>query len=424
MWKLFLAGAIFTAEFCIADDWPQWRGAQRDGVWQEQGIAATFPAGGLRVLWRVPAGTGWSSPVIVGDKVFVCDAALSKPEAHERVTCYAAATGEKLWSHAWKVAYPDWAFNTGQESGPTATPIVHDGRVYAIGQVGAAVCLDARTGKPLWRRDFVADYEMKEFSANASPLLDNGLLICMVGGKDGAAVVALDAVTGAEKWRALEEGITQSSPIIVEAAGRRQLIVWTQQSITALDPATGSTFWAVPLLTSADNAVSTPVCDGSRLLVSSLMLKLHTDKPGAEVLWPESKGVKSRVLSNTSTPLLKDGHIYSVRSSGGLVCLDAASGAEVWKNDRATTPKQGSALHITLQGDSCLLFNDQGELIRARLTPQGYQELARSPLITPQQLFAGHRLAWSPPSYADGRVFVRNQQELVCASLSAAGAKP
>jgi outer membrane protein assembly factor BamB len=149
------------------------------------------------------------------------------------------------------------------------------------------------------------------------------------------------------------------------------------------------------------------------------MLQLQASPPSATILWPDAKTVTKRVLSNTSTPLFRDGHIYSARTSGGLVCLDAVTGNELWHDDRVTAPKQGSALHITVNRDGAFIFNDQGELIRAMLTPQGYVEISRTQLITPEQLFGGKKVTWSAPSYADRKIFVRNQQEMVCASLAA-----
>src|SRR5262249_36322357 len=148
-----------------------------------------------------------------------------------------------------------------------------------------------------------------------SPLIEGDLLILLLGGKPGAGVVAFQKDTGQEVWKALDEGLTFSSPVVVTSGGRRQLIVWTQESVTSLDPAAGTTYWRQRLLTSGDYAVSTPVFDRDRLLVGGLMFQLDPDKPAATVLWPASKAPSRRILSHTSTALLRGEHMYSARST-------------------------------------------------------------------------------------------------------------
>src|SRR5438105_4792973 len=132
-----------------AEDWPQWRGPNRDGVWSETGILESFPAEGLKVRWRAPVGWGWSSPVVAQGRVYLADAKVVPPKPQERLHCFDEATGKALWTHAYEVAYPDWAFDPKQESGPVATPIVQNGKVYTLGRLGHLFCLDARTGDVL-----------------------------------------------------------------------------------------------------------------------------------------------------------------------------------------------------------------------------------------------------------------------------------
>jgi outer membrane protein assembly factor BamB len=394
----------------------------RDGAWREAGILETFPADGLKIAWRAEVGNGWSSPVIAQGRVFVMDAGLHKPKAQERVHCLDDATGKELWTHAYDVTYPDWAFSPEQSGGPTSTPCVRDGRIFTLGQRGDVFCLDARTGAVLWHRNMIADYQMKEFTGNTSPLIEGKMLILAIGGKPGAGVIALDVETGREIWRSTDEDQTNSSPVIITAAGRRQLIVWLQQSVSSLDPATGGVLWREPLLTLQDSAVATPVTDGSLLLIGGMMFKLDADKPGAAVLWPDSRSLARRILSNTSTAILRDGHVYSARSNGELVCLDALTGRQLWTTDTLTDKRGGfgASIHLTPNGSSVLLYNDRGELIRAKLSPGGCTEISRALLLTPSYKFGGKNVNWSPPAWANGRVFARNERELVSAKLDSA----
>src|SRR5262245_21412654 len=412
-----LAQAWITSTPIRAGDWPQWRGPNRDSVWAESSIVDSFPASGLKVRWRVPVGPGWSSPVISQRRVFLTDSELARPVARERVLCFEEATGKPLWTYAYEVAYPDWAFTKNQEAGPTSTPIVEADKVYALGGNGHVHCFDVK-GKELWQRRLDKAYEIQVLICRASPLIDGNRLILFTGAKPGACVIALDKDSGNVIWKALAESVTNSSPIIVTAGGRRQLIVWTQESVTSLDPATGKTYWRFPVLTSNNDANSTPVFHKGLLLIGGLMRQLAADKPAASLLWPQTKVVSQRVLSDTSTALFRDEYIYSAKSSGLLVCLDAHNGKQVWQTDKVTDLKRGASIHITAHGGRAFLYTDRGELILAVLTPKGYSEIGRTRVLEPVYPFAGRKLTWSLPAFANGHVFARNEKELVCMSLA------
>src|SRR5262249_26774032 len=396
-----------------ADDWPQWRGPRRDGVYLETGLLESFPAGGLQVRWRAPAGRGFSRPVVARGRVYLADSVVVKPQAKERVRCFDETTGKVLWAHDYEVAYEDWAFDPKQEIGPVATPIVQDGKVYTVGRLGHLFCLDARKGDVLWQKDLGKDYQVKFAPGAPSPLIDGDLLILFTGANPGAGVVALHQDTGKEVWKALDESLTFSSPIVIASGGKRQLIVWTQESVTSLDPETGQTYWRQRLLTSGDYAVSTPVFHKDRLLIGGLMFQMDPDKPAAKVLWPDSKAPARRIFSHTSTALLLGDHLYSARSSGELICLEASTGEQVWETDRVTDLKNGASIHLVPNGDSVLLYTDRGELIRARLSSRGYQEVSRVAVLEPTFPFAGRKVAWSAPAYADGHIFARSGKELI-----------
>jgi outer membrane protein assembly factor BamB len=403
-----------------ANDWPQWRGLNRDGVWDETGLMQLFPAGGLKVRWRASVGWGFSSPVVAQGRVYLTDSELMKPRARERLRCFDEITGQALWTHAYDVTYEDWAFDATQEIGPVATPIVQDARIYTLGRTSRLFCLDARKGEVLWQRNLQKDYGVAFAPGAPSPLIDGDLLILFIGAKPGAGVIALHKLTGKEIWKALDEGLTFSSPIVIDSGGKKQLIVWTQESVTSLDPGTGAVYWRQRLLTSSEYAVSTPVFHKDRLLIGGMMFQLSADKPGGKILWPDSKIPARRILSHTSTALISDGHVYSAKSSGELVCLEAETGKKVWESDKVTALKNGACIHLTVNGDSVLLYTDRGELIRARLTRQRYQEITRVALLEPTLPFGGRKVAWSPPAFANGHVFARNGKELVCASLASA----
>ena len=391
---------------------------RRDATWNETGLLHAFPAGGPKICWRKPVSSGLSSPVVARGRVFVTDAQRMPPAARERIQCFSEDTGDLLWTYAYDVSYPNWAFAPEQGGCPCATPIVHAGKVYMLGETGRLHCLDERNGALLWEKDIGKEYKVAEMSCRPSPLIEGNLLIVFTGARPGASVMALEKETGKEVWKSLDELVANSSPVVVTAGGRRQVIVWTGQSVTSLNPATGETYWAEPMTTSNNDDSATPVVEGNRLLVSGVMFELDPDRPTASVVWPASRVISKRVLSNTSSPFLRDGYIYSARTAGGLVCLAAATGKELWKVTTVMEPKNGDSIDLTMSGTTGFLFTDRGDIILAQLTPQGYREISRGHLLDPTMPFGGRKYAWAPPAYANRRIFARSDEELVCASLA------
>ncbi len=419
---VFLGG--FAADV-FADDWPQWRGPQRDGVWRETGIIESIPESGLKVRWRARVGNGYSGPAVAAGRVFVTDHQF-RPEV-ERVMCFDEATGRPIWEHSYPTDYANMEYGNG----PRATPTLQDGKVYTLGTQGHVTCLDAATGQLVWKRDSVKEFKGVglRYGYSAAPLVIDGMVIVYPDGKPDACVVALDSNTGTERWRALGERSSYSAPLVVNAGGTRQLIAWTGDSIASLEPATGKIFWQVPRKASFDEAemVASPVLHKDRLLClgawnrGSLMLQLDAEKPAASVLW------KTRAKPTTfiATPLFQDDrHFYASLGDGHLACLDATTGDEVWITQEPTGKRLGTA-HLTPHGDRVFLFNQVGHLILARLSPEGYRELGRCLLIEPT---AGYRaqgvVTWSHPAYANKHVFARSDRELICASLAAADQPP
>ena len=410
-----------------ADDWPQWRGPNRDGVWHETGVLEAFPADGLTVRWRARVGWGYSSPVVAKGRVYLTDCQGPLPKAKERLLCFDERTGTLLWDYSTDVTYAKDTYFVDKEGKPTIpgqlptpTPVIDSGKVYSLGMHGNVVCLDAVKGDLVWRKDLAKEYQLGEFPCpKASPLIEKDLLIIAIGGKPKACVIALDKHSGKEAWQALDDSVTHSSPIAITAGGKRQLIVWSNEAISSLDPATGGIYWRERLATSSDYVISTPVFYDNLLLIGGLMLQLDPAKPAASVLWPKTKAVSRRILSNTSTALLQDDCVFSAKSNGQFVCLEAKTGTQLWETDKVTDVKGGASIHPTQNGRSVFLYTERGELILAKLSSQGYREVSRTRLLEPTYPFGGRNVAWSPPAYANRCVFARNDKELICVSLAA-----
>ena len=407
-----------------ADEWPQWRGPNRDGVWREQGIVTKFAQPQLNIQWRQPISSGYSGPTVASGRVYVTDRVV-EPNQVERVLCFDAETGKPLWTHSYDCKYRD----VGYTAGPRASVLVHDGRAYSLGSMGHLFCLDAETGKVIWSKDGNKEYKIRMpiWGIAASPLIEKDLLIVQIGG-EGACVVAFDKRTGQEKWRSLDDHASYSAPIVIEQAGRRVLVCWTGDSVAGLDPMSGGVIWkqAFKPAKMVIN-IATPVLENGRLFFTSfydgsIMLELQKDQASVKELWQRrgrSEDHTDSLHSIISTPYLEGDFIYGVDSYGEFRCLDAKTGNRIWESLDPTPKSRWSTIHMVRNGKQMWLFNERGELIIAKLSPSGYEELSRAKLIEPTKVQLAQRngVCWSHPAYAYQHVFARNDQELVCASL-------
>ena len=411
---------LFFVPSVSAEDWPQWRGPTRDGTWTEQGVLKAFTPEGLKIGWRRPVGSGFSSPIVAQGRVFLTDVDVHGPKTQERVACFEAASGKPLWIYSYDADYgrPDPKQTT---AGPVPTPIYHSGKVYSIGKT-ELICLDAAAGKLLWKKSLEKEYQAQPSLTYASPLIEGNLLVIYAGrfsGDSTECVIAIDKDSGKTAWRALKDYAAMSSPIVVSAAGKRQLIVWSQQAVTSLDSATGNVYWREATRpVNQSSAVATPIVQRDMLLIGGLMMKLDAAKPIAAVLWPSSPAPSRRNYSMTSSPMLRGDYVYSARTTGHLVCVSATTGRELWRTDKVTDLGTGASIHLTPNGDQTFLYTDRGDLILANLTGKEYQEKCRAHILEPTQPYEGRKFAWAPPAYADRCIFARSDKELVCASLA------
>ncbi|HIK92323.1 MAG TPA: hypothetical protein EYG03_10130 [Planctomycetes bacterium] len=413
--------AYFTLEL-RADDWPQWRGPNRDGVWRETGIVNAIPPGALKVRWRAKVGRGYSGPVVSDGSVFVTDQVFN-PEV-ERVLCFEEVTGKPVWTHSYPVDYENMEYGNG----PRASPTVHDGRVYTLGTQGDFCCLDAATGDLFWKKDLQQDYDaaVPQYGAGVAPLVEGDLVIVCIGGQPDASVIAFDLVSGEERWRSLSDEPAYSAPIVIDRGGCRQAIVWTADNIVSLNPTNGEVYWKEEWKTTFDAAqvVATPVLHKDRLLFvmawnrGSRMLQLDATTPAASVLWT----TRTRPTTTMSTPIMVDDDYFcSIDNVGGLCCLDANTGDEVWRTTEVAGSSALGHAHLTPNGRQVFLFNQRGQLISARLTPAGYEETGRALLVEPTAAYrAQGPVAWAHPAYANRHVIARNDRMLVSVSLDAA----
>jgi outer membrane protein assembly factor BamB len=418
--------ALLIVSPAAADDWPQWRGPNRDGVWQETGLVDKFADKQLKITWRQPISSGYSGPTVAEGRVFVTDRVV-EPKQVERVHAFDSASGKPLWTHAYDCPYKD----VGYTAGPRASVTIDEGRAYSLGSMGHLKCFDAATGKVLWEKDCNELYKIRMpiWGIAASPLVEGNLLIVQIGG-EGACLVAFDKRSGEEQWRALSDNASYSAPIMIEQAGKRVMVCWTGDSVIGMNPTSGAVYWQIPFKPAKMVInIATPVLEKNRLFLTSfydgsLMAAINPDKLEATTLWRRSGRDEQHtdsLHSIISTPYLEGDFVYGVDSYGEFRCLDARTGDRIWESLLPTPKSRWSTIHMVKNGDRMWMFNERGELLIARLSPSGYEEISRAKLIEPTRVQLGQRggVCWSHPAYANRHVYARNDEELVCASLAA-----
>jgi outer membrane protein assembly factor BamB len=457
MHRFFLLALIVLGApaLVLADDWPQWLGPQRDGVWREKGLIEQFLKGGPKIVWRKPVSDGYSGPAVADGKVFITDRLRAKgvedPKSPfdvgkllgiERVHCFDAKTGDVLWTREY-----DCPYEVSYAAGPRTTPIVSGDKVYTLGTMGDLYCWNIKDGSVVWSKNLAKAYDIPtpKWGFAGHPLIDGNRLICLVGGQ-GSVAVAFDKDNGKELWKNLSaKQPGYAPPMIYTFGGKRQLILWHAQAVNGLDPETGKLYWTQPWGSESDGggvkevgagmSIPTPRKLGEQLYLScfyngSLMIKLDGQGDRPTVLWQRKAKVVDPLPNRTeqlhcvmSTPAIRDGCIYGVCSYGEMRCLDAKTGQRKWESLEATggkTERWGNAFIVQLGegSDRYILFNEHGDLIVARLTPQKYEEISRAHILEPTNTMAGRRVVWSHPAFANRCVFARNDREIVCVSMA------
>ena len=421
---------LLTAVACPADDWPQWMGPRRDNVWRESGIIEKFPENGPKVLWRTPIAGGYSGPAVAGGKVFITDY-VTKDNVKidnfdrkeftgtERVLCLDEATGEEVWKHEYPVKY-----TVSYPSGPRCTPNVEDNRVYTLGSEGHLFCFDIPTGKIIWSKDLKKEYGTKAalWGYAANPLIDGYNLLTLAGGS-GSHIVALDKLTGAEKWRSstsTEQGY--SPPTIIEFAGARQLILYRPDAVSAVNPDNGKEYWSVPYQESNGSIIMSPIVMGEYLYVAgysnkSLLLKLDTEKPAVTEVWRDKRNI---ICPVNVQPFLVGDVLYGFDQKGVMRAIKLPDGEMLWETQDVIgkRPAGSETAFLVQHEDHFWLFNELGELIIAKLTPEGYTEIDRFKVIEQSNFAFGRDVVWSMPAFANKHAYIRNYNEIICVDLA------
>lgn len=419
--KSLLAAGILLAG-CTAGlggEWPQYRGPQTAGVSAE---TITWSAQAPKCLWRVPAPAGFSSFAVSQGKAFTVVSRDQGGVLCEVCVALDARTGKELWAAPTGVAKYQGGGDSGTDDnkggdGPRSTPAANAGRVFVYSSDMVLRCLDAASGKPLWKKDIVAEFGGKNigWKSAMSPLLD-GKLLYVAGGGAGQSFLAFDQASGAVAWKSGAEEMTHATPILATMHGVRQAIYMVQSGLVAMDAATGKPLWRFAFPYSTCTGCS-PVVEGDLVFctagytIGGAVCEVVKNARGfqARELW-RIKG-DNAVASLWSTPVCKDGYLYGMISfkkfgRGPLKCVELKTGQVKWEQ-----PGFGAG-QVLLAGDKLLALADDGQLVLVKPSPEAYKEVARVKAL------AGK--CWSTPALSDGRLYLHSTKESACFDVSAA----
>jgi len=385
--------------------WPNFLGPRHDGTSPETEVSLDWPAEGPPVLWRIEIGTGYSSPVVVGDDLIV----MHRIGDEEIIECFSAATGESKW----RFTYPtDYECPYQYSSGPYSTPAIDGGRVYAWSAEGTLRCLELASGELHWQRHLNEEYgaELGMFPVAGSVFIEKDRLILNVGGRETeAGIVALDKTSGKTLWTATGHGPGDATAVAATIHGRRYIFMFTADGLVSLDPANGHVHWQIPFRATAPDTsnATTPVVCGDKVFVSaykagSLCVRVSPEG-GYEELWRKRRNL----MCQFHNLMVRGGCVYGFASNDhSFRCVDLTTGEVNWKRE----PEHGRGQTVAL-GDSLITIFETGHLASVEVSPQAcnMRSVTSAPLVAPR--------CFSTPALCGGRIYLRSDGDLACLSL-------
>jgi len=356
------------------------------------------------VVWKRAVGQGFSGPIVAEGKLILFHRLGDK----ETVDCLDAATGKEIWRFDYATRYRD---DFGFDEGPRSTPTINSGRVYTFGAEGLLHCLDFATGKKLWAVDTHQQFDVRKgfFGAACSPLVEGRAVFLNIGGSKPSGLVAFDKETGKVIWAVSRDEASYSSPVAATVGNLRSVFCLTRNGLLVVDPANGNVRFEFPWRARIQASVNA----ATPLIVSDLVFISASYQTGAALLQlagSELKKVWSSddVLSNHyASSVVLDGYLYGFhgRQEQGpsLRSVQLQTGKVMWSVDSF-----GSGT-VTLAGEQLLVMKENGELLIVAATMKAFRPIAKA------QIVPGTVRAY--PALAQGRLYVRNENTLICVSL-------
>ena len=397
--RLIAASAIlFIGTAVFAQDWPQWRGPNRDGKAGAFTAPATFPKE-LTQKWKTTVGLGVATPALVGDKLYV----FTRQGDDEVILCLNAADGKEVWKDKYAARAVTGA--ASRHPGPRSSPAVAEGKVVTFGVGGVLSCYDT-AGKLAWRNDTYKD--VPTFFTASSPIIVDGVVIAQVGAKATGAIVALELATGKPKWACAGESPAYSSPVVMAVDGVKTIVAMTDAKVIGVAVADGKLLWQVPFAPAgrAQNT-ATPIIDGTTVIFSGMGrgTKAVTIEKQGDAYAAKDKWTNPKASTQYNTLVLKDGMLYGQSDAGALFCLDAKTGETAW----IEAGQRGGFGAIVDAGSVVFSLPSGGELAVLKPDPKAYTEIAKyKTSATP---------TYATPVISGSRIFVKDQDALILLGL-------
>jgi outer membrane protein assembly factor BamB len=385
-------------------DWTQWRGPARDGVIASFTAPATWPDALVR-KWNVEVGTGYATPIVVGDRVYQ----FSRIGENETMTAFDAATGKQLWQGGYPAPFTMQSATTAHGPGPKSTPVFFNGRLYSIGMTGTVTAWDAASGKQVWQKPGDPKNVPVFTTHSFSPVVDRGNVIFHLGGDNNGAITAFDLASGAERWKWAGDGPGYGSPVVTEVAGVRQLVTITQGKIVGIDTASGALLWERPFVSTNKTNSVTPVVQGSTVVVSGNggpSVAFAIGRKGAqwatETMW-ENADIPARF----NDPVIAGDLLIGMaqRNSGQYFAVDMKSGKTLWSSEG----RQAAKAALQRAGDLVFILESDGELLVTRPNPTAFEVVKRYKVADQE--------TWSQPAISGNRIFVKDVSSLTLWTL-------
>lgn len=357
-----------------SQDWAQWRGTNRDGVVKDFVAPFVWPKE-LKQIWKTPVGSGYSSPVVSKDRAWV----HSMNGEEETIACLDLKTGKPLWSKRYPTQFTKNQYAAQMGKGPFSTPVLHQGRLYTLGVNAVLSCFDAATGELKWQKDYGKPNTSKMFCGTAaSPVIDGGNVIAYTGDDiRGGIIVALDAVTGKEKWRWTGEGPGYASPIVAAFGGVRQIVTMTDKSVVSIAADNGQLLWRLEWPDEWNENIVTPLVWKTSLILSGVRkgtMAIQPTKNGDK--WEAKQLWHNRELAlYMNSPVLSGDHFYGMtnKRKGSLFCAEAATGKVLW----STEGREGANAAILHSKDLLFVLNNDAGLIVAKKSASSFEQVAK-----------------------------------------------
>jgi outer membrane protein assembly factor BamB len=375
-------------------DWPQWRGPNRDGTLTAFAEPKAWPEQ-LTRRWKIEVGTGYATPIVVGNRVF----AFSRQEEKEVMRAIDADSGKIVWETGYAAPFKMNPATARHGPGPKSTPTYANGRLFTLGISGIVTAFDAATGKQLWQKP--APPVEPLFHTAQSALVDRGVVILHVGGHKQGALTAFDPATGAVKWSWDGDGPAYGSPIVADIGGTRQVITFSQENLVGVDASNGRLLWRTPFTARAITNSITPLVYGDHTVIVSgqgkpltaYTISKQNDQWAASLAWEND-----RLSLSFSNAVLVGDAVFSMSAmnSGQFFWADAKTGQTLW----TSSPRQAGNAAIVRAGNLLFVLKDDGELMVAPSRPGGFEPL--------KTYTVADSATWPAPAVSGNRIFVKD----------------